>query len=304
MANRSELKKLTTDAKRWVEQEKAWGGEIYATSDTGTRRQGDTVKQQDAASTSRFPVPPSAVAPRPRVAASPHPSSKSVALQSLYAKYNTCTRCPLGLSRLKFVFGVGNPDTPVLLIGEGPGYQEDHRGEPFVGRSGQLLDKMMEAIGFSRQTIYIANIVKCHPMINPKDPESHGNDRPPTPEEVATCSPILQQQIAIIQPKVILTLGSPSTKAMLGITEGISKVRGKLYPFPMSYFRALADEKDFFDGKKTDDDYKGLTAEQLEPLKTIQILPTYHPAALLRNPNLKKDAWEDLKLLKKTIENV
>ncbi len=139
-------------------------------------------------------------------------SKKAAALQALYEKYNTCTRCPLGNSRIKFVFGVGNPDARVLFIGEGPGYEEDRRGEPFVGKAGQLLDKMMAAIGLSRQTAYIANIVKCHPMVNPQAPELRGNDRPPTPEEVETCSPILQQQIAIIHPKIIVTLGSPSSR--------------------------------------------------------------------------------------------
>jgi uracil-DNA glycosylase len=292
MAGDRPVNKLLKDARRWVEQEQVWGGEMYAASgnDAGTRRHGDVENKQ------------AVVSPRPRVPASPVQSSqKAAALKTLYDRYNTCVRCPLGNSRLKFVFGVGNPDADVLLIGEGPGYQEDHKGEPFVGRSGQLLDKMMEAIGLSRKTVYIANIVKCHPMINPQTPEEHGNDRPPTPLEVATCSPILQQQIAIIQPKVILTLGSPSTKAILGTQEGISKIRGKLFPFPVTYFKLKTEESDLFGGKK-EEDFKGLTAEQLQPLKGIQVLPTYHPAALLRNPNLKKDAWEDLKLLKKTIE--
>jgi DNA polymerase len=214
MANDSK-KELIQAARRWVEQEKAWDNVMYATaSDGGTKMAGKPeIQRKDSVSKDTFRSPSGIPAPLgPRRSDS---SGKTKALQSLYAKYNTCTRCSLGSSRLKFVFGVGNPDAQVLLIGEGPGYQEDHQGEPFVGRSGQLLDKMLEAIGLSRKTVYIANIVKCHPMVNPKDPESHGNDRPPTPEEVAACSPILQQQIAIIQPKVILTLGSPSTEAML-----------------------------------------------------------------------------------------
>jgi uracil-DNA glycosylase family 4 len=285
----SDKKALLQQARQLVEQEMAWSRELYASA----AREPLSVGRNDPAKTT---VP---LSPAPHAPGSTS-SGKAAALKVLYEKYNTCARCSLGLSRLKFVFGVGNPDTPVLLIGEGPGYQEDHKGEPFVGRSGQLLDKMMEAIGFSRQSIYIANIVKCHPMINPKDPESHGNDRPPTPEEVAACSPILQQQIAIIQPKVILTLGSPSTKAMLGTAEGISKVRGKLYPMPMAYFKVKTKESDLFGENK--EDFNGFKPEELKPLSAIRILPTYHPAALLRNPNLKKDAWEDLKLLKKTIE--
>src|SRR4029079_6271814 len=132
--------------------------------------------------------------------------------------------------RIKFVFGVGNPNAEVLFIGEGPGYEEDRKGEPFVGKSGQLLDKMRAAIGVSRQTnAYIANIVKCHPMINPQTPDARGNDRPPNALEVETCSPILREQIAIIQPRVIVTLGSPSTRAILQTTEGISKLRGRFF---------------------------------------------------------------------------
>jgi DNA polymerase len=149
----------------------------------------------------------------------------------------------------------------------------------------------------SRKTVYIANIVKCHAMINPQTPHERGNDRPPVPLEVETCSPILQQQIAIIQPRVILTLGSPSTRAILATTEGITKIRGKFFPMPMGYFRAQSNEADLFD-KKDEDVFAGLTSEQLAPLAQIQVLPTYHPAALLRNPNLKKDSWEDMKLLR------
>jgi DNA polymerase len=220
------------------------------------------------------------------------PEAKSAALNSLYEKYKDCTRCPLGPTRIKIVFGVGNPATDVLFIGEGPGYEEDRRGEPFVGKSGQLLDKMMAAIGLSRRTnAYIANIVKCHPMTNPQTPEARGNDRPPTPEEVATCSPILLQQIAIIQPRVIMTLGSPSTKMVLHTKDAITGLRGKIVPFDVDYF---------YPGI-TDKEELKLDAKTREQLRKTQVIPTYHPAALLRNPNLKPESWEDLKLLKKTL---
>ena len=283
MANDPELKQVIADARRWVEQERAWGESLYATA-------------QPVPSRASPPPPlPSGEGPATRVAGG---EAKTKSLQALYDQYNACTRCPLGTSRLKFVFGVGNADAEVLLIGEGPGYQEDHKGEPFVGRSGQLLDKMLEAIGFSRKTVYIANIVKCHPMVNPQTPEEHGNDRPPTPLEAETCSPILQQQIAVIRPRIILTLGSPATKALLGTQEGISKIRGKLVPMPMTYFKVKLEETDLFEKKVKEGAFSGLTAEQRAPLEKIQVLPTYHPAALLRNPNLKKDAWEDLKLLR------
>ena len=294
---KKEVRKVLGDTRRWVEQEKTWGGDYFATQ----------AALEASPRASRDPLP---MGEGKNLAVLPSPigrgvggeaSSKAAALKALYAIYNTCTRCPLGFSRLNFVFGVGNPDARVMLIGEGPGYDEDHLGEPFIGRSGKLLDKMMEAIGLSRQTVYIANIVKCHPMINPQTPHERGNDRPPTPEESGTCSPILQQQIAVIQPKVILTLGSPSTKGILGTTEGISKIRGRLFPMPIQYFKVKEEGTDLFE--KREADFAGFTREQLAPLEQILVLPTYHPAALLRNPTLKKDAWEDLKLLRKTIES-
>jgi len=214
---------------------------------------------------------------------------KPSALKALYEKYKDCTRCALGRSRIKIVFGVGNPNSEVLFIGEGPGYEEDRRGEPFVGKSGQLLDKMMAAIGLSRQTnAYIANIVKCHPMTNPLTPEARGNDRPPSPEEVATCSPILLQQIAIMKPRVIMTLGSPSTKMVLHTKDAITGLRGKVVPFDVDYFYpeiTIAEELK-------------IDAPARESLRRTQVIPTYHPAALLRNPNLKPESWTDLKLLR------
>jgi DNA polymerase len=128
----------------------------------------------------------------------------SAAFEALKAKVNACRLCPLGSSRLNAVFGVGSPNAEVMFIGEGPGFEEDHRGEPFVGRSGQLLDKILESIGLSRRTnAYIANIVKCHPMKDPSDPESRANDRPPTPEESESCKPYLDEQIKLIRPKFL-----------------------------------------------------------------------------------------------------
>ena len=141
----------------------------------------------------------------------------------------------------------------------------------------------MAAINLSRQkNAYIANIVKCHPMAHPETPEARGNDRPPTPDEVETCSPILLQQIAILKPKVIMTLGSPSTKMVLHTTAGITGLRGKLVPFDVAHF------------------YSEDPAAR-ETLRETKVLPTYHPAALLRNPDLKADAWTDLKLLRDTL---
>jgi len=308
-----ELRRVVEDARRWIEQERAWGEDVFASSPAGERRVKDAGKSVEPSPGPR-PLPfASRPAPvRPISSSSPRPvsipprassaeaSRKAATLKALYEKYEGCTRCPLGFTRLKFVFGVGDPAAPVLFIGEGPGYEEDHRGEPFVGRAGQLLDKMLEAIGLSRKGVYIANIVKCHAMVNPQTPHERGNDRAPTTLEAEACSPILQQQIAIIQPRVIVTLGSPATRALLGTMEGITKIRGRYFLLPMAYFKRQSGEADLFE-KKSEDDFAGLTPEQLSPLATIQVLPMYHPAALLRNPNLKKDAWEDMKFLRDTL---
>src|ERR1035441_725513 len=210
----SDIKKLLLDTKQWIVQEKVWDDSLFASS------------------------------PAPAVSRSPAQTpDKAAGLMALYERYKDCTRCSLGRTRIKIVFGVGNPASEVLFIGEGPGYEEDRRGEPFVGKSGQLLDKMLAAIGLSRQTnAYIANIVKCHPMTNPQTPDARGNDRPPSPEEVATCSPILLQQIAIMQPRVIMTLGSPSTKMVLHTKEAITGLRGKMVPFDVDYFYQIGRE--------------------------------------------------------------
>ena len=189
-------------------------------------------------------------------------------LDALKEEVLSCKKCPLGNSRLNAVFGVGDPYTNIMFIGEGPGFQEDHKGEPFVGRAGALLDKIIAAMGFSRQTVYIANIVKCHPMKNPSNPELKTNDRPPTQDEMQACKPYLDKQIEIIAPKVIVTLGSSSTKALLQTEETISSLRGKFK------------------------EYHG-----------IKLMPTYHPAALLRNPNLKKDVWHDMQQVMAYLKN-
>ncbi|MDR1259837.1 MAG: uracil-DNA glycosylase [Endomicrobium sp.] len=183
-------------------------------------------------------------------------------LELLKKKVNTCRNCFLGKSRLKTVFGTGSPNANIMFIGEGPGYDEDHKGEPFVGRAGQLLTKIIEAMGQTRKTVYISNIVKCHPMIDPHNPEKRSNDRPPSFEEIKACMPYLNTQIEIIMPKIIVTLGAYSTKSILNlnIEEPMRKIRGNF------------------------NEYNG-----------IKLMPTYHPSALLRNPTLKKFVWEDMK---------
>ena len=180
-------------------------------------------------------------------------------LEDLKNQIVNCKKCDLGKYRLNAVCGSGDAYADIMFVGEGPGFQEDHKGQPFIGRAGDLLTKIIVAMGFTRETVYIANIVKCHPMKNPQEPESKGNDRPPTQEEMQVCQPYLDEQIKIIQPKVIVTLGASSTRALLNTDDVISSLRGKFTS------------------------YLG-----------IPVMPTYHPAALLRNPKLKKDVWIDM----------
>ena len=162
-----------------------------------------------------------------------------------------CPRCKLAtLGRKQVVFGVGNPDADLMFVGEAPGADEDIQGIPFVGRAGQLLTKMIEAINLRRDDVYIANVIKCRPPGN----------RNPEPDEIATCEPFLFQQIATINPRVIVALGSFAAKTLLRSEDSISRLRGRIY------------------------DFRG-----------AKLIPTFHPSFLLRSPDRKRDAWEDLK---------
>ena len=170
-----------------------------------------------------------------------------------------CQKCPLGRGRTKFVFGVGHPHADIMFIGEAPGRDEDLKGEPFVGRAGQLLDKILAAIKLSRQEVYIANILKCRPPEN----------RDPLPEEATACLPYLLQQIRIIQPKLICCLGRIAAQFLMDTKTPLGKLRGRFH------------------------DYYG-----------TKLLVTYHPAALLRFPAYKKDAWEDMQLLRREYDRL
>jgi len=203
--------------------------------------------------------------------------AESGALDDLARSIKDCQNCELGRTRTNLVFGAGNPGAELMFVGEGPGFDEDQLGIPFVGKAGQLLTKIIESIDLTREEVYISNIVKCHPMRDPTHPEMRGNDRPPTQDEVAQCLPILFKQIGIIEPKIICTLGSPATRAVLNLSEGIGKLRGKFYDFYPPY------------GKFG------------EPIKVI---PTYHPAYLLRDPMRKKEVWEDMKKIKKAMTSI
>jgi DNA polymerase len=146
----------------------------------------------------------------------PPPVDPAARLREIREELGDCTRCRLCEGRTSLVFGVGDPRARLMFVGEGPGAEEDARGEPFVGRAGKKLDEMIDAIGLSRERVYIANIVKCRPPDN----------RDPLPDEVATCSPFLFAQIAAIRPKVIVALGSPAARTLLNTREGITRLRG------------------------------------------------------------------------------
>ena len=170
---------------------------------------------------------------------------------ALQARVAACRRCELHRGRTQTVFGVGNPDADLMVVGEAPGADEDRLGEPFVGRAGQLLTAMLRAIGLQRTDVYIANILKCRPPGN----------RNPTLEEAAACQPFLERQIALIRPKLILSVGAVSAHNLLGTEESVGKLRRRVH-----HYGAAA----------------------------VPVLVTYHPAYLLRRPEEKAKAWEDL----------
>lgn len=198
------------------------------------------------------------------------PPDPSLLLAAISAEVASCRLCPLGATRIKAVPGVGSPRARVLFIGEGPGFEEDRRGEPFVGRAGRLLDKIIGSIGLSRETVFIANMVKCHPMKDPGTPDARGNDRAPAPEELAACRPFIERQIRALRPAAIVALGGIAAKALLGTDEGISRLRGTWAAIRLA------------------------GSPELE----IPVLPTYHPAFLLRDETRKRDVWNDMKALR------
>jgi uracil-DNA glycosylase family 4 len=206
--------------------------------------------------------PADAVGADPRVG--PDPSLLTIsrtaaeALAAVRADIGDCTRCKLhGLGRRQIVFGVGNPNADLMFVGEAPGGDEDVQGIPFVGRAGQLLTKIIEAIELRREDVYIANVIKCRPPQN----------RNPEPDEVDTCEPFLFRQIEIIKPKVIVALGKFGAQTLLRTLDPISRLRGRVYEF-----------------------------------RGAKLIPTFHPAYLLRNPASKREVWEDMKLVKRLLQ--
>jgi len=182
------------------------------------------------------------------------PQICSETLADVRTDLGDCHRCRLAQGRSKIVFGDGDPKAQLVFVGEGPGFEEDQQGKPFVGPAGQLLTRIIEAINLTRSQVYICNIVKCRPPGN----------RNPEPEEINTCFPFLERQIAAIQPDFICALGTFAAQTLLRTTTPISRLRGRFH------------------------EYRG-----------IRVLPTYHPAYLLRNPEKKREVWEDMKMLMK-----
>ena len=177
----------------------------------------------------------------------------STILNSFYNEIKDCNKCSLSKSRTNLVFGTGNPNADIVIVGEAPGQNEDLEGKPFIGRGGQLLDKILAAINLSREDVFILNVLKCRPPEN-RDPKS---------SEIDKCEPYLKKQLEIINPKLIIALGRISAMTLLKVKESLTNMRNKVHK------------------------YEG-----------IDLIVTYHPAALLRNPNFKKPTWEDFKFIR------
>ena len=178
--------------------------------------------------------------------------------QQLERQVSACVACALHKSRSRTVFGVGDPNAQWMFVGEGPGFEEDRQGEPFVGRAGKLLDKMIAALVFERSQVYIANAVKCRPPDN----------RNPRPEELTACKGYLQQQIALVRPRIIIALGGVAANTLLETETAVGKLRGQVHHFGEA---------------------------------AIPLVVTYHPAYLLRSPQQKKAAWQDLQLAQRVM---
>ncbi|MEX1110935.1 MAG: uracil-DNA glycosylase, partial [Chthoniobacterales bacterium] len=201
--------------------------------------------------------------PSPPATAGPPPAQQSSApkLTALREAVSTCQKCePLAASRTQTVFGTGNPNADLMFVGEAPGFDEDKKGEPFVGPAGELLSKIITAMGLTRDEVYIANVLKCRPDM----PKGAPGNRPPTPLEMQRCLPYLREQIAIIQPRILVALGKTAMLGLTGTDESMGALRGRWFTF-----------------------------------ENIPLLPTYHPSYLLRTGSNadKRKVWEDMMLV-------
>ncbi|MHC5110540.1 MAG: uracil-DNA glycosylase [Planctomycetota bacterium] len=202
-----------------------------------------------------------AAAPRPETPAAT--GGKQVLLDEINRNFvSGCTKCRLAETRLRTVFGQGNPDARIAFVGEAPGFEEDRQGLAFVGKAGQLLTRIIEGgMGIPRDDVYICNVIKCRPP----------NNRDPQADEILACSPYLRQQLSIVQPEVVVALGSPASKTLLNTAQSIGKLRGRFHDYYLSGTTGVG--------------------------PSIPLMPTYHPAYLLRNPAEKTKTWEDIKMV-------
>lgn len=245
--NQNDIDQILTDAKRLLKQERAlYGNTIYR----------EPMKQKKKAVYTPPEEPVLFREPAAPAAAESWQSAQNLA--DLNRRICQCQNCALGKTRTKFVFGVGNPQADIMVIGEAPGADEDAQGEPFVGRAGQLLNKILEAVQFKREEVFIANILKCRPP----------NNRKPEPGEVEQCEPYLWKQIEMIKPKFILCLGLTAAQTILKTSESMGQLRLSTHLY-----------------------------------RNTPVIVTYHPAALLRNPNWKRPTWEDVQRLRKLYDD-
>ena len=226
-----------------VSRDPAWTRRAAAGGAAGAASAGPALAPDDLPAALRDDVPRQGPA-------DPTPAAALIAIRE---DLGDCIRCKLhGQGRKQIVYGVGNPSADLMFVGEAPGADEDIQGEPFVGRAGQLLTKIIEAMGYTRKDVYIANVLKCRPPGN----------RNPEPDEVATCQPFLLRQIDVVQPKVMVALGTFAAQALLNSKDPISRLRGRAWP-----------------------------------CRNRLLVPTFHPAFLLRSPDRKRDTWDDMKLV-------
>jgi uracil-DNA glycosylase len=267
-APRDELRRLTNDLRAYVEALRVWGVQHLPADQAPAPSSPNPRFAHALHSPQPSPAPtgadhPSAPPPSPPgvqavhlpLEPAPDPLAK-LSLPELEAVAKRCTACRLQRGRTHVVFGVGNPHAELMFAGEAPGRDEDLQGEPFVGRAGQLLTRIIEAIGMQRQDVYIANVIKCRPP----------NNRNPEADEIAHCEPYLIRQIALVQPRLIVALGTFAAQTLLKTKLPISQLRGRFHT------------------------YQG-----------VKLMPTFHPAFLLRNPERKRAVWEDMQMVQREL---
>jgi uracil-DNA glycosylase family 4 len=266
-----ELKKLLSDTERFLKQQRELYGDTIDVPKKLLQAEGKVPPAQSGTHAPAAPdidlfgnvasqSPPQHRVGEPSLPAYPQePWTGARGLEELDGLINKCLKCGLGRTRKKFVFGVGNPKAEIVVVGEAPGADEDEQGEPFVGRAGQLLNKILDAIHFKREEVYICNILKCRPP----------NNRDPQAEEIDCCEPYLWKQLELIKPKLILCAGRIAGQSLLKTNSSLAQLRGRMH------------------------DYRG-----------IPLMVTYHPAALLRNPNWKRPCWEDVQQFRKLYDEM